>query len=74
MKKFFINHHSEIDVWSVKMFLYFLFVCIFLLILNWLNNELLCAILALILPCFIINKQMVNYINKLLHIIFGFRR
>ena len=74
MKKFFINYHFKIDVFSVGMFLYSLFVGVFLVIFNWLNNEILYALLVLCLPALFVNLNTINKTNNLLHRIFGFRR
>ena len=74
MKKFFLKYHHEIDVWSVRIFVYSFFVCIFLRVFQWLNNEMLYAFLAISIPLLFVNKTIIDRLNKLIHRIFGFRR
>lgn len=74
MKKFFLNHHYEIDVWSVRIFVYSFFVCLFLKVFQWLNDEMLYVFLVISLPLLFVNKAIINRLNKLLHSIFGFGR
>lgn len=74
MKKFFLNHHHEIDVWSVRIFVYSFFVCLFLKVFQWLNDEMLYVFLVISLPLLFVNKAIINRLNKLLHSIFGFGR
>ncbi len=74
MKKFFLNYHYEIDVWSIRIFVYSFFVCIFLRAFQWLNNERLYIFLVISIPLLFVNKAIINKMNKLIHHVFGFRR
>ncbi|OUN23002.1 hypothetical protein B5G33_20250 [Blautia sp. An81] len=74
MKKFFLDHHHEIDVFSSGLLLYFLFVCLFLFILSSLKNEIFHATLSLLLPILFLKSQIIYKFNNLLHKIFRFRR
>lgn len=74
MKKFFFIYHHEIDIFSSRLFLYFLFVFLFLITFSFFKSEILQASFSLIFPIFFINSKLINATNKLLHRIFGFRR
>lgn len=74
MKKFFLDHHHKIDIFSIGLLLYFLFVCLFLFILSSLKNEIFRATLSLLLPILFLKPPIIYKFNNLLHKIFGFRR
>lgn len=74
MKEFFYKNHQKIDTFAVTLFLYSLFVCIFVFLYSLLDCGTQYIIIVLCLPILFINKKLINKINILLHVIFGFRR
>ena len=74
MKKFLEKNHNKIDLISVSVFSYSVFVLVFLKFFTFISNEKIYILTVLVLPLIIVNKKNIYYINRLLHSIFGLRR
>ncbi len=74
MKNILNKYHSKIDKMALYILVYCIMVKALIHILYFVENEVVLTLLALLIPFALITRKHINYLNKILHIIFGFRR
>lgn len=74
MKRFLEKNHNKIDLISISVLLYSIFVLVFLKLFVFISDERIYIMTVLIMPLIIVNKKNIYYFNGLLHSIFCLKR
>lgn len=74
MKNIMNKYHSKIDNVSLYILVYCIMVKVLIHVFYFVSNEIILALLVLLIPFALITKKGINYLNKILHILFRFSR
>jgi len=74
MKNVLNKYHSKIDKIALYILVYCIMIKALIHVFYFVENEAVLTLLVLLIPFALITRKHINYLNKILHIIFGFRR
>lgn len=74
MKNVLDKYHSKIDKISLYILVYCIMVKVLIHVFGFVKSEIVLALLVILIPFILITKKTIDYLNKVLHIIFRFCR